>query len=75
MPYFMISIVEAWDWHHHYDKTYDNQIFPSFKVSNDSDKYLLRHGVIEDCLESDVHHVMSHTLAILIYFIQDHTFL
>ena len=43
----------------------------AFKVPNDSDKYLPRHSVIKDCLESDVHHMTSQILSILIDFIQD----
>ena len=46
----------------------------AFKVSNDSDKYLPRHSVFKDCLESDVHHMTSQILQILTDFIQDRTF-
>ena len=42
-----------------------------FKVSNDLDKYLPTHSIIKDCLESDVHHMTSQILLILIDFIQD----
>ena len=45
----------------------------TFKVSNDY-KYLLRLNIIKDCLESDVHHMTSQILSILIDFIEDHTF-
>ena len=46
----------------------------TFKVSNDSDKYLPRHSIVNDCSESDVHHMTSQTLSILIDFIQDRAF-
>ena len=46
----------------------------AFKVSNDSDKYLPRHSIIKDCSESDVHHMTSQILSILIDFIQDRAF-
>ena len=49
-------------------------VVSAFKVSNDSDKYLPRHSVIKDCLESDVHHMTSQILSILIDFIQDRAF-
>ena len=49
-------------------------VVSTFKVSNDSDKYLPRHSVIKDCLESDVHHMTSQILSILIDFIQDRAF-
>ena len=29
------------------------------QVSNDVDKYLLRHSIFNDCLEPDVHHMRS----------------
>ena len=45
-----------------------------FKVSNDSDKYLPRHSIIKDCLESDVHHRTLQILLILIDFIQGRAF-
>ena len=45
-----------------------------FKVSNDLHKYLLRHNLFKDCLESDVHHMTSQILSILIDFIPDHAF-
>ena len=62
MPHFVISIEGAWD-----------RVF-AFKVSNSSDKYLPRHSIMKDCLESDVHHMTSQILSILIDFIQDRTF-
>ena len=49
-------------------------VVSTFKVSNDADKYLPRHSVIKDCLESDVHHMTSQILSILLDFIQDHAF-
>ena len=49
-------------------------VVSAFKVSNDLDKYLLRHSIIKDCLESDVHHMTSQILSILIDFIQDRAF-
>ena len=42
-----------------------------FKVSSNLDKYLPRHSVFGDCLESDLHHMI---LSILIDFIQDRAF-
>ena len=45
-----------------------------FKVSNDLDNYLLRHIIFKDCLASDVHHMTSQILSILIDFIQDLAF-
>ena len=80
MPHFVISIEGAWDPHHRYDNQFFSNIFCimsrsfAFKVSNDSDKYLLRHSIIKDYLESDVHHMTSQILSILIDFIQDHAF-
>ena len=77
MLYFVISIEKAWDRHHHYDNQFLHRCFAesllvsAFKVSNDSDKYLPRHSVFKDCLESDVHHMTSQILSILINFIQD----
>ena len=50
-------------------------VVSAFKVSNDSEKYLPRHSAIKDCLESDVHHMTSQILSILIDFIQDRAFL
>ena len=47
----------------------------AFKVSNVSDKYLPRHSVIKDCLESDVDQFMLQILSIFIDFIQDRAFL
>ena len=38
------------------------------------DKYLPRDSIIKDCLESDVHHMTSQILSILIDFIQDRAF-
>ena len=49
-------------------------VVSAFKVSNDLDKYLRRHSIIKDCLESDVHHTTSQILSILIDFIQDRAF-
>ena len=46
----------------------------AFKVSNDLDKYLLRHSIIRNCLESDVHHMTSQILSILIDSIKDRAF-
>ena len=45
-----------------------------FKVSNDLQKYLPRHSIFKDCLESDVHHMTSQILSILIDFIPDRAF-
>ena len=75
MPHFVISIEGAWDRHHRYDDQFFSNIFCimsctfAFKVSDDSDKYLPRHSRIKDCLESDVHHMTSQILLILIDFI------
>ena len=80
MLHFMISIKGAWDRHHRYDNQFFQRSFAqylvvsAFKVSNHSDKYLPRHSVIKDCLESDVHHLTSQILSILIDFIQDRAF-
>ena len=80
MLHFLISIERAWDRHHRYDNQFFQRSFAQrlvvsdFKVSNDSDKYLPRHSVIKDCLESDVHHMTSQILSILIDFIQDRAF-
>ena len=41
------------------------------KVSNDLDKYLPRHSIFKDCLESDVYQMTSQILSILIDFIKD----
>ena len=49
-------------------------VVSTFKVSNDLDKYFPRHSTIKDCLESDVHHMTSQILSILIDFIQDRAF-
>ena len=49
-------------------------VVSAFKVSNDLDKYLPRHSIFKDCLEPDVHHMMSQILSIVIDFIQDHAF-
>ena len=46
----------------------------AFKVSSDLDKYLPRHSLFKDCLESDVHHMTSQILSISIDFIQDRAF-
>ena len=73
MPHFVISIERAWDRHHRNDNQFFSNIF-AFKVSNDSDKYLPRHSIIKDCLESDVHHMTSQILSILIDFIQERAF-
>ena len=76
----MISIERAWDRQHRYDNRFFQRSFTqclvvsTFKVSNDLDKYLPRHGIIKDCLESDVHHMTSQILSILIDFIQDRAF-
>ena len=43
----------------------------AYKVSNDLDKHFPRHRIFKDCLESDVHHMTSQILLILIDFIQD----
>ena len=73
----MISIEKAWDRHHRYDNQFFSKIFAqclvvsAFKVSNDSDKYMPRHSIIKDCLESVVHHMTSQILSVLIDFIQD----
>ena len=68
------------DRHHSYHNHFFSNIFCimsrsfRFKVSNDSDKYLLRPGIIKICLESDVYHVTSQILSILIDFIQERAF-
>ena len=49
-----------------------NVVF-AFKVSDDSDKYFPRPSRIKECLESDVHHMTSQILSILIDF-KDCTF-
>ena len=49
-------------------------VVSAFKVSNDLDNYLLRHSIFKDCLASDVHHMTSQFLSILIDFIQDGAF-
>ena len=80
MLHFMIPIEGAWDRHHRYDNQLFQRTFAqclvvsAFKVSTDSDKYLPRHSVIKDCLESDVLHMTSQILSILIDFIQDRAF-
>ena len=80
MLHFVISNEGAWDRHHCYDNHFFQRSFAqclvvsAFKVSNDSDKYLPRHSAIKDCLESDVHHMTSRILSILIDFIQDRAF-
>ena len=43
-------------------------------MSNDLHKYLPRHSIFKDCLESDVHHMTSQILSILIDFIPDRAF-
>ena len=50
-------------------------VVSAFKVLNDLNNYLSRHNIIKDCLESDVHHMTSQILSILIDFIQDSAFL
>ena len=49
-------------------------VVSTFKVSNDLHKYLPKHSIFKDCLESDVHHMTSQILSILIDFIPDHAF-
>ena len=49
-------------------------VVSAVKVSNDLQKYLPRHSIFKDCLESDVHHMTSQILSILIDFIQDRAF-
>ena len=49
-------------------------VVSAFKVSNDLEKYLPRHSIFEDCLDSDVHHMTSQILSILIDFIKDRAF-
>ena len=49
-------------------------VVSAFKVSNDLDKYLPRHSIFKDCLESDVHHITSQILSIFIDSIQDRAF-
>ena len=76
----MISIEGVWDWH----PCHDNQLFQksfaqclivsTFKVSNNLDKYLPKHSIFKDFLESDVNHMTSQILSILIDFILDHAF-
>ena len=43
-------------------------------MSNDLHKYFPRHSIFKDYLESDVHHMTSEILSILIDFIQDRAF-
>ena len=43
-------------------------------TDDDLDKYLPRHGIFKDCLESYVHHLTSQILSILIDCIQDGAF-
>ena len=80
MHHFVISTEGAWDQHHCYDNQFFQISFASclvvfaFKVSNDLDKYLPRHSILKDCLESDVYHMTSQILSILIDFIQDRAF-
>ena len=70
----------AWDRHHLHDNQFFSKVFGimsySFclKVSNDLANYLLRHSIFKDCLPSDVHHMTSQILSILIDFIQDRAF-
>ena len=49
-------------------------VVSAFEVSNDLDKYLPRHCIFKDCLESDAHHMTSQILSIFIDFIQYRTF-
>ena len=80
MPHFMIFIEGAWDRHHRYDNQFFQRSFALclvdsiFKVSNGSEKYLPRHSIMKDCLESDVHHRTLQILLILIDFIQGRAF-
>ena len=80
MPHFVISIEGIWDRQHRHDNQFFSNIFYimshsfTFKVSNDLDEHLPRHSIIKDCLESDVHHMTSQILSILIDFIQDRAF-
>ena len=80
MLHFMISIEGAWTdiiamTTNFFQRSFAQCLVVSaFKVSNDSDKYLPRHSVIKDCLESDVHHMTSQILSILIDFIQNRAF-
>ena len=73
MLHFMISIEGAWDRHHRYDDQFFQRPFAqcfvvsAFKVSNDLEKYLPRHSISEDCLESDVQHI-SHDVTDFISF-------
>ena len=46
----------------------------TFKVSNNSDKYLPGHSIMKNCSESDVHHMTSQILSILIDFIHNRAF-
>ena len=80
MLHFVIFIEGAWDRHHRYDNQFFSKIFCvmscsfRFKVSNDLQKYLPRYSIFMDCLESDLHHMTSQILSILIDFIQDRAF-
>ena len=80
MLHFVISTERAWDRHSRHDNQFFQRYFAqclvvsAFKVSNDLDKYLPRHSIFKDCLESDVHHMISQILSILIDFILDRAF-
>ena len=80
MFHFVISIEGAWDQHPRHDNNFFKRSFAqclvvsTFKVSNDLDKYLPRHNMFKDCLESDVNHMTSQILSILIDFILDRAF-
>ena len=71
----MIYIEGAWDRYHCYDNHFFQRSLAqclavsAFKVSNDLDNYLLRHSFFKDCLVSDVNHMTSQILSILIDFI------
>ena len=49
-------------------------VVSAFKVSNDLDKYFPRYSIFKNCLESDVHHMTSQILSILIDVILDSAF-
>ena len=79
MLHFVISIEGAWDGYHRYHNQFFQRSFAKCLVvsacnSNDLRKYLPRHSIFKDCLESDVHHMTSQILSILIDFILDRAF-
>ena len=81
MLHFVISIGGIWDRHPRHDNQFFFQrsfakclVVSAFKVSNDLDNYLPRHSIFKNCLESDVHHMTSQILSILIDFILDSAF-